>query len=497
MKALVYSLANLVLLTFFFAPGLVRAQDNPGEQDVSFQAFYDQLGDQGTWIQTDNYGYVFQPNVSDPNWAPYTDGHWVSTDQGWTWVSNEPWGWATYHYGRWANIDGTGWVWVPGYRWAPAWVSWRYGGGYCGWAPLPPETLEGADDGDQGYHFGNDVDVSFSIGAGCYNFLPVGDMGESNYRGRYVARGNNYGIINNTTNVTNININNHSGPGNAAANFGGVTTGGPSLKTVNAHSRQHVSTVQLTRASQPGTSVLQGKSLAVFAPHVAPAAGQQAKPAQVAQTISHPSFNRGTTITKPLDVTANVKAPAPTPQAIEKARLAETKVPVTAKIARENTTMNTPLGKPPATTKPVVAETPHNTPEFPDAKPASSSEVKPDADKPKVSQHAAYTPSTDEQRKPAPTPQPYENHPQSTEPVHQPAQPQQEARPEKQEQPQERQAQQSQQQAAPQKQPQPQVHQQQQQAEQHAPVAQKTEQAAPQKKPADNNAPGAPNFPGH
>ena len=39
--------------------------------------------------------------------------------------------------GYWA-WDGRGWVWVPGTVWAPAWVSWRYGGGYVGWAPLPP-----------------------------------------------------------------------------------------------------------------------------------------------------------------------------------------------------------------------------------------------------------------------------------------------------------------------------------------------------------------------
>ena len=73
------------------------------------------------------------PPSTIPAWAPYTrNGHWVYANVGWTWVSDEPWGWATYHYGRWVNLDGTGWCWVPGYTWAPAWVSWRYGGGYCG-----------------------------------------------------------------------------------------------------------------------------------------------------------------------------------------------------------------------------------------------------------------------------------------------------------------------------------------------------------------------------
>src|SRR5471032_1889747 len=209
MKTLVNLFAVLTVVSLSSSASFVRAQDaqyapppppdNQGDQSdqgASFQTFYDQLGDQGTWVQTDDYGYVFQPNVSDPNWAPYTDGHWVYTDAGWTWVSDEPWGWATYHYGRWANIDGTGWVWVPGYRWAPAWVSWRYGGGYAGWAPLPPESFIGAEYGDGGvdvgigFHFGGDVDVSFNIGPGCYNFVRVEDIGESRYRGRYINRNN-------------------------------------------------------------------------------------------------------------------------------------------------------------------------------------------------------------------------------------------------------------------------------------------------------------------
>ena len=44
-----------------------------------------------------------------------------------------------------SNLAGTGWVWVPGYTWAPAWVSWRYGDGYAGWAPLPPDSFAGID----------------------------------------------------------------------------------------------------------------------------------------------------------------------------------------------------------------------------------------------------------------------------------------------------------------------------------------------------------------
>ena len=356
MKTRYLLLAFVALSTFFLTPGLLRAQDNPNDdQGASFQTFYDQLSDQGTWIQTDDYGYVFQPAVTDPNWAPYTEGHWVYTPEGWAWVSDESWGWATYHYGRWANIDGMGWVWVPGYRWAPAWVSWRYGGGYAGWAPLPPETFVGVEFGDPGFnggggfHFGGDVDVSFHIGAGEYNFVHVADLGNNNYRGRYVNRSSNFGIINNTTNVTNINV----GNGPAGANFAGVTAGGPSINKVNALARQHIATDSLTAASQPGRSTLQGNTLVVYAPRVNPASVHQAKPAVVGQTIHHPTFNRGDSITRPLAVTASVSPAPPSAAAIQAARQAQAHVPAHAQIATEATPIRPVLTKPLTSMEPV------------------------------------------------------------------------------------------------------------------------------------------------
>ena len=79
-------------------------------------------------------------NVSS-RWQPYWDGRWVWTTAGWTWATEEPWGWATYHYGRWAALGSVGWVWLPGRVWGPAWVAWRWGGGYAGWCPLGPRGV--------------------------------------------------------------------------------------------------------------------------------------------------------------------------------------------------------------------------------------------------------------------------------------------------------------------------------------------------------------------
>ncbi|HEV3271235.1 MAG TPA: DUF6600 domain-containing protein [Candidatus Methylacidiphilales bacterium] len=430
MKTSFKFLAVLTVLSLSLAPTFVRAQDAPpppddqqappppddqsdqGDQGASFQTFYDQLGSQGTWVQTNDYGYVFQPTVTDPDWAPYTDGHWVFTDVGWMWVSDEPWGWATYHYGRWANIDGFGWVWIPGYRWAPAWVSWRYGGGYCGWAPLPPGTFFGAEYGGSGgwatFHFGGDVDVSFGIGAGWYNFVRVGDMGAPNYRGHFIDRSNNFVVINKTTNITNVNISRNGG---GARGFGGVSVGGPRINDVNAQAQERVPTVQLTASNRPGPGRLEGNSLAVYAPAMNPATLHTARPAGVSRTIAHPTFNRGDSITKPLDVTASVRPPAPTAEAIKAAETAQLHAPAKAKVATEKTAVRTTLTKPLTSLQP-VAPVHHATG-------ASANSVAPSTERansvaPSTEHYGATAPFTGEPEKKRPEPQPSEVKPTPT-----------------------------------------------------------------------------------
>ena len=103
--------------------------------------FYEPLTPYGGWVEVGGYGRCWHPARVAVGWRPYCEGHWEWTDCGWYWVSDEPWGWACYHYGSWVDDPVVGWVWVPGLEWAPAWVSWRVGGGYIGWAPLPPRHL--------------------------------------------------------------------------------------------------------------------------------------------------------------------------------------------------------------------------------------------------------------------------------------------------------------------------------------------------------------------
>ena len=115
-----------------------------GYDPQAYQQFQQALSPYGSWIDDASYGWIWMPAVGvvGADFSPYTtNGHWVLSEFGWTWVSDWSWGWAPFHYGRWTPVAGRGWCWVPGRNWGPAWVSWRSGGGYVGWAPLPPRGL--------------------------------------------------------------------------------------------------------------------------------------------------------------------------------------------------------------------------------------------------------------------------------------------------------------------------------------------------------------------
>jgi hypothetical protein len=129
--------------------------------EVDISIFYDELDPYGDWAFVETYGWVWTPRGVPVGWRPYTDGRWVfSDDYGWTWESDREWGWAPFHYGRWYFDSVYGWAWVPDTEWGPAWVAWRSGGGYVGWAPLPPQVGWRAEVGlDLG---GVDLDISIA-----------------------------------------------------------------------------------------------------------------------------------------------------------------------------------------------------------------------------------------------------------------------------------------------------------------------------------------------
>lgn len=247
---------------------------------VSYDMFYTKLEPYGSWLETPDYGYVWQPRQGQSsNWRPYLNGHWVYTDAGWTWVSDEPFGWATYHYGRWTRLRNVGWIWVPGEEWAPAWVSWRKGDDYVGWAPLPPEARF---DRRRGIH--NWADNYYDIGPTQYCFVPTRQLGAPRVETTVVPVEQNLTIINRTTNVTNITYSNTT-----------IITQGPNYDELRNRTEQPIPRLRLERqvavTSQP-EAVVRGEVIHMTAPLVEPSRRAE-HPPQVRQKVVQSTVDRG------------------------------------------------------------------------------------------------------------------------------------------------------------------------------------------------------------
>jgi hypothetical protein len=112
--------------------------------ETDFIAFDEALAAHGEWLRVPGHGKVWRPSAAEvgADFRPYVShGHWVLTDVGWSYFSDFEWGWAPFHYGRWTHEPAHGWLWSPARQWAPAWVEWRVGGGFIGWAPTPPRGI--------------------------------------------------------------------------------------------------------------------------------------------------------------------------------------------------------------------------------------------------------------------------------------------------------------------------------------------------------------------
>jgi hypothetical protein len=250
---------------------------------ASYDTFYTQLDRYGDWRETSDYGYVWQPRQAQSrSWRPYTDGHWVYTDVGWTWVSEEPFGWATYHYGRWMRLRNIGWVWVPGDEWAPAWVSWRKSNDYVGWAPLPPEARF-----DRGTGIHNWSDSYYDIGPDQYCFVETKQFGAPRLESAVVPSERNVTIVNQTTNVTNITYNNTT-----------IVNQGPSYDEIRRQTQQPIERLRLEREVNANINVgeprpvVRGQAIVVPAPLIARGQAIE-RPHVVKETITNVVVDRG------------------------------------------------------------------------------------------------------------------------------------------------------------------------------------------------------------
>jgi hypothetical protein len=361
-------LPAVAVLAFLF-PAVRQAE----AADISIDFFYDNIGDGGNWVEVADYGYCWQPSVavSNRSWRPYTDGYWAYTDVGWTWVSYEDFGWATYHYGRWVRIRGRGWIWVPGREWGPAWVSWRTGGDYVGWAPLPPRG--GGEVIYDSRPITAQVDIEFDIGPLYYNFIDVRYIGEPVLRERIFAPEQNVTYITKTVNVTNITYRD-----NQVYNYG------PDYNTLSRYSTRPIQRLSLQRETSvdPLTAVrsksvmkVEGDRLVIAAPQTLQKSARPIAPKVVKEKIAQAPLERG------WEGVADQKAQAELKQKI-KAEDPKTVAPPSVQPVRESAS---PADSAPATSATSATPTTGASPAAPapaaTVSPAVSASVSPAKDK--------------------------------------------------------------------------------------------------------------------
>lgn len=231
------TLVLVIAMGFFNFQQVEAATNNRG---VSFQVFYDELSPYGDWVKDARYGYIWLPAVTQ-EFHPYsTDGHWVMTEYGNTWVSYYDWGWAPFHYGRWIHEDFYGWAWIPDYQWGPAWVDWRTGGGYYGWAPMAPSY----------YNYARVNRPSF-----FWVFVPQNRF-MYHHVNRYHAHHKYYGrIYNNTTIINNTVVYNNN-----------TYVAGPNRREIERVTRKVVPVYQVNNSGNPGRTAVNRNSLEVYRP---------------------------------------------------------------------------------------------------------------------------------------------------------------------------------------------------------------------------------------
>lgn len=246
MKTIVKILAiGSLAISSLFITNVSRSQ----QVSVSFSVFYDNLKPYGRWVNYKNYGQVWI--YSHAGFSPYsTAGHWVYTDFGWTWVSDYSWGWATFHYGRWLYDPEYGWIWIPGYEWGPAWVSWRTGADYYGWAPLGPDITIG-------------IGFGSTIPAERWVFVPRRYIASPSVNRYYVSHTKNVTIIKNTTIINNTSERN-------VENKKVVYVNGPKKEEVERDAKIKVNTLSVNNSTRPGKIVVDSKknTVNIYKPNV-------------------------------------------------------------------------------------------------------------------------------------------------------------------------------------------------------------------------------------
>lgn len=261
MKKQLHSLCSRSLILMFLVFGFLSNQKTEAQfinSGISFQIFYDELAPYGNWVRDTRYGFIWIPTVSQ-NFHPYgTEGHWIMTEYGNTWVSYYDWGWAPFHYGRW-TFDNyyRAWAWIPDYEWGPAWVNWRTGGGYYGWAPLGP---------------GFSVNIQANLPSFYWTFVPQNRLTYRNVHRFHVRQSSRMRIYNNTTIINNTVV------------YNNITyIGGPQRRDIERATRSSVRVYNVNNSSNPGRAAFNRNAVELYRPDLNATRGrsQEARPSRI------------------------------------------------------------------------------------------------------------------------------------------------------------------------------------------------------------------------
>ncbi len=252
--------------------------------NITYADFYDNLANYGQWIDDQHYGYVWSPDVPSTFRPYYTNGYWAMTNYGNTWVSEYQWGWACFHYGRWTFDAYYGWLWIPGTTWGPAWVSWRSGPGYFGWAPLAPD-----------YEYSESELKQYNCPKDWWIFIPPQYVHDANYYNFYSGPLGNSNIIKATKFNNNVYVNN------------GVTYfPGPTSVQIEKITGKPVKIMKLHNAGGPRAPFVHNDLIKMFRPNEVKATGPNSEPLVPPNPIT-----TGRAISKPEAVNVNAgMAPA-------------------------------------------------------------------------------------------------------------------------------------------------------------------------------------------
>lgn len=264
----------VMLLGLFLAWAGNTQKANAQYDDVSLQSFYDELSPYGTWINDPEYGYVWRPDVDQQDFRPYyTNGRWAMTEYGNTWVSNYDWGWAPFHYGRWIYNRYNSWIWLPDTTWGPAWVDWRSGGGYYGWAPMAPT-----------------VGVHIRIGGYrrpdfCWNFIPQANIYINTFP-RYTAYRSNNVYIQRTVVINNTYVRNNR-----------TYYTGPRVDEVRRATNRNVTVYNINRVDRRGDARMVNNRVNVYTPPPSRSAGNAAPQRSVSASVRTQKVDRNNQVT--------------------------------------------------------------------------------------------------------------------------------------------------------------------------------------------------------